>query len=108
MNTTLHTIQKNNENCVDYIPQYIDILHIPREIFLKVCNVRDKTELFIWTFIRIIFISIVVYLTYDKESILKISVCSILIIYIIINTVLLLLIILKGKSFQIFGNCISR
>lgn len=96
-------------DCVDYIPQYIDAIFIPREIFLRVCNVRDRTELFIWTFLRIIFISIIAYLVYDQESTLKIGMCSVMIIYIIINIILLLLIILKGKSLlQIFGNCIGR
>lgn len=91
-------------NCIEYNPKYIDILLIPREIFLEVCYVRDRTELFIWTFLRIIFISIITYLLYSSKSTIKIWICSLLSIYIIINIILLLSIILKSRL-QILNYC---
>lgn len=110
MNVLPHeNLNSPNTSCVSYNPKYIDIILIPREIFLQVCDIRDKTELFIWTFIRIIFISIITYLLYDSDSTFKICICSLFSIYIIVNIILLLLIILKGKSFlQISGDCASR
>ena len=90
--------------CVNYNPRYIDLVLIPREIFLHTCVVRDKTLLFIWTFMRIVFLSIITYMLYDSHSTIRTITCSLLIIYILINIILLLLIIFKDKDLD-FNIC---
>ena len=88
-------------SCVIYDPKYIDLILIPKEIFLNVCGVRDKTLLFIWTFMRIVLLSITTYLLYDSLSTIRTIICSLLVIYIILNTILLILIIFKNKNLNL-------
>lgn len=94
-------------NCAKYDPSYTDLLMIPKEIFIKVCDVRDKTLLFIWTFIRIVFLSIITYLLYNPQSTILALVCSLLVIYIMFNILLLILIIFKDRI-KISKYCFAR
>ncbi|ARF09339.1 hypothetical protein Catovirus_2_288 [Catovirus CTV1] len=89
-----------NEKCSSYEYSYYELLIPPPNILDKLCTSVDKTYLFIISFVRVLSLAIIVNIFYNITNGKGLSaiVISILIIYLIINTIILFIIIFKKSK----------
>ena len=95
----------NIYDCIKYEPSIIDYVFPNSAFIYKLCLSEDKTKLFLVSFIRLIFISILFaflksfnFVELNLDKLVKISLFGLIFSYLIINIIYLIIVVFKQPA----------
>lgn len=91
-----------NKNCISYNPSWIDLIIPSYKILFKFCTIRDKTNMFITSIVRLFIICVLFYyllyaqiIEWNMNNPIKTTFFCLILAYIFVNILYIIVLLFK-------------